>query len=151
MHGEIMFRAKTILTALASLLWACSALAQPVSRTPLPPDHPLLGSWRLDLPSVNCYEVYDLRADGTTYVTSGAEVGESEFELSLEPSAQGFYKWVDKITKDNGRPDCMGAVMEIGQVATNFILLHPSGKEFLLCKTEDANACIGPFVRLEGI
>jgi hypothetical protein len=142
---------KRLVATLTALVWACSSLAQSVTRTPLPPDHPLVGSWRIDLPRFNCYEVYDLRADGTTYVTSGAQVGESEFELSLKPSGQGYYKWVDKITRDNGRPDCMGAIMEIGHVATNFILLDPSGKQFLLCQAEDINCCIGPFVRQEGI
>ena len=128
-----------------------SALAQNVKRTSLPENHPLLGSWKIDLPQVNCFEIYNLRANGTNSITSGAETGESEFELSVTLSPRGFYKWVDKITQDNGKPDCMGSVMEVGHVATNYISLHRSGKMFLLCEQEDLNTCVGPFVRQEGI
>ena len=76
---------------------------------------------------------------------------DSAISLSLSPSSRGFYKWVDKITKDNGKPDCMGSTMQIGHVATNYISIHKSGKMFLMCEQEDLNTCIGPFVRQEGI
>lgn len=128
-----------------------SALAQDVKRTSLPKDHPLVGTWKIDLPQAKCFETYNFRADGTNSITSGAETGESEFEISVNPSPRGFYKWVDRITKDNGKPDCMGSVMEVGDVATNYISLHRSGKMFLMCEKEDVNTCIGPFVRQEGI
>jgi hypothetical protein len=127
------------------------ALADDVVRTPLPSEHPLVGTWRIDLESVQCHETDDLRADGTTRVSSAEEISESEFEISLSPSPQGFYKWVDKIIKDNGKPDCPGSVTEIGHVATNYVILDPSGKMFLLCTTEELKRCIGPFVRQEGI
>ena len=128
-----------------------SALAQDVKRTPLPSDHPVVGTWKLDIPNVDCFEIYNIRADGVNSVTSGKEAGESEFEISVNPSERGFYKWVDKITKNNGQPDCMGSIIPIGDVATNYITLHSSGKMFMLCAQEDFNMCIGPFVRQEGI
>ena len=117
-----------------------------VKRTPLPTNHPLIGSWRIEVPGTSCYETYSIKADGTRSVTSAEEVVESEFEITSEPSEKGFYKWVDKITKDNGKPDCMGGVSEIGHVATNYIIIHPSKRMFLMCETEDLQSCIGPFI-----
>ena len=136
---------------LASTLLTPPASAEDVVRTPLPPEHPLIGTWRIELESVQCHETYNLRADGTSRVSSAEEVGESEFEISPEPSANGFYKWVDKVISDNGKPDCMGSVTEVGHVAINYVLLHPSGKMFLLCLEENVTKCIGPFVRHEDI
>lgn len=126
--------------------------AQEVTRSPLPEGHPLIGSWRVEVPGTQCHEVYTVKSNGTMSVTSGAQAAESEFQIDARPSAKGFYKWVDKITKDNGKPDCMGSLMEVGHVATNFILLHPSGKAFVMCQSEDLSACLGPFRRVgEGI
>jgi hypothetical protein len=126
-----------------------TAHAQSVTRTPLDAGHPLIGVWRLDVPGTDCHEIYDVRADGTSSVTSGAQVGETEFEISARPSAKGFYKWVDRITRDNGKPDCAGSSMEVGHVSTHYILVHRSGKRFAACTTEDLVLCIGPFVRLD--
>ena len=146
-----MSRSLYTLGLIASLAVAPSiALSQQVEKTALPINHPLVGTWKIELRSVKCFEIYDVRADGTTRVTSGEQAAESEFELALTPSERGFYKWVDKITKDNGKPDCMGSVMEVGHVATNFIAVHPSGRAFLMCEKEDLNTCIGPFVRQAG-
>lgn len=113
----------------------------------LRPDHPVVGTWKLTLPDHSCHEIYRVRANGTSVVTSADEVSESTFDISDQPSPKGFYKWVDKITKDNGQKDCSGEVMEIGHEATNFIIFHPSGSMFLMCEKEDLNTCIGPFVR----
>lgn len=146
-----MRRIQAALLAIAVSLAPGLGLAQTVKRVPLPADHPLVGTWRIDLPQVNCHELYQIKADGTTQVVSGRQAAESEFELSARPGPRGFYKWVDKITRDNGRPDCMGAIMEVGHVATNFILLHPAGTMFLMCDDEDIDTCFGPFVRQEGI
>ena len=96
-------------------------LADDVTRTPLPKDHPLVGTWRIDVPSLKCYEIYEIRTDGTSRVSSATERAESDFEISAQPSARGFYRWVDKIVKDNGQPDCSGSIMQAGHVATNFI------------------------------
>ena len=80
-------------------------------------------------------------------VTSGAQTAESEFEIDLVPSANGFYRWVDKIVKDNGKPDCMGGIMQVGHVVTNYIIIDRSGKGFLLCEQERLDTCVGPFRR----
>jgi len=123
---------------------------QPVRR-PLPAGHPLVGTWRIDLPQAQCHELYVLRADGTGSVSSGEERGESEFEAALEPDEQGFYKWTDRVTADNGKPDCMGNVTPVGDVAVTWIRMHPSGKQFLMCLEENLRQCIGPFIRQEPI
>lgn len=146
-----MHRVSAVLIALAIAVSPLPGVAQSVNRVNLPASHPLVGTWRIDLPGVNCHELYRFTTEGKTQVTSGQQSAESELELSLAPSPKGFYKWVDKIVKDNGKPDCMGAVMQVGHVATNYIVLHPNGDRFLLCTAEDMDTCIGPFVRQEGI
>lgn len=137
---------RTLLTGLA----ACGLLTLAVAHAaPLAPDHPLIGTWKITLPNNGCVETYHVHADGTSLVTSAHEVSESEFEISAQPSEKGFYKWVDKIVKDNGKPDCSGQVTQAGHVATNYILLRRDGQLFLMCEEEDLNTCIGPFVRAD--
>lgn len=146
---------RTIATAALSLL----AVSMPMpagaqldfSRTPLAADHPLVGTWRFELPQQGCHELYDFRADGTMHATSGEQRAETEFEISAAPSARGFYKWSDRITRDNGKRDCTGYSTQAGHIAINYIALHPSGQWFALCKEEDFSKCIGPFVRQAGI
>ncbi len=122
------------------------ALAQSAARAPLPESHPLIGVWRIDLPK-DCFEEYDVRADGTKLSRSAEERNESEFVISLIPSSKGFYKWTDKITKGNGKPDCSGGQTELGHVAVNYIRLHPSGQKLLLCEAEDMKSCYAEFYR----
>lgn len=136
--------------ALALILGASIVHAQPVARTPLPDGHPLVGVWRFDVPGTRCHEVYAVRSNGTMAVTSGAQASETEFEIAARPSPRGFYKWVDRITKDNGKPDCLGSITEVGHVVTNFVIVHPSRKQFVLCREENRRLCIGPFVRQDG-
>lgn len=137
------------LICLAMLSHSGMAHAEKFSRTPLREGHPLIGSWRLELPGTQCHEIYTVKANGTMSVTSAAQAAESEFQIDALPSVKGFYKWVDKITQDNGKPDCMGSLMQVGHVAINFVLLHPSGKAFVLCQQEDLSACLGPFMRVD--
>ena len=115
-----------------------------------PADHPILGIWRLSLPDLGCSETYRFRGDGTTLVTSAEEVSESEFKIPDKPSSKGFYRLEDRITKDNGKKDCSGAIMKVGTKATNFIRFHPSGALFLMCADESMETCIGPFERVQG-
>lgn len=138
----------SLLVALLLLGATFFARAEEVTRTPLPDNHPLIGSWRVEVPGTQCHEVYTIKPNGTMSVTSGIQTAESEFQIDVKPSAKGFYKWVDKITKDNGKPDCMGSIMEVGHVATNFIMVHPSGMAFIMCQSEDLSACMGPFRRV---
>jgi hypothetical protein len=120
---------------------------QGLTRTPLTDGHPLIGTWRIELPKVKCFEEYELRPNGTKLSMSGEERNESEFEISLVPSSSGFYKWTDKITKNNGQPDCSGSRTELGHVAVNYVRVHPSGQRYLLCEAEDMKSCFAEFMR----
>ena len=133
--------------ALAVVALGSWALAQDVRCTTLPRGHPLIGTWGIELPGTGCHEAYTFHPNGTTSVTSGEERVETEFEMDAEPSAKGFYRWVDRVVKDNGKPDCTGQVTPIGTTATNYLLVEPTGRQFLMCTSEDLRACIGPFER----
>lgn len=133
------------------LLLAAGSAPSAVQAAPLRPDHPLLGTWRIDLPDGTCHEVYRIYRNGTSLVTSAAEVSQSRFEISDQPSERGYYRWEDRIVKDNGQPDCQGQVMVPDHSAINYILMHPDGDQFLMCGDEGLNNCIGPFVRLRGV
>jgi hypothetical protein len=86
-----------------------------------------------------------LRADGTKLSRSAEERNEAVFKISERPSLQGFYRWEDKITKGNGKPDCGGSITQVGHVAVSFIRLHPSGTRFLLCEEETMKSCFAEF------
>lgn len=131
-----------------SVVLMCLSSAAPAADA-LRPDHPLLGTWALQIPNRACVETYEIRADGTTLVTSASEIAVSEFTISDKPSEKGFYKWDDKIVKDNGGKDCSGQVTKPGKKVTLFLRFHPSGKLFVLCEKEDLKSCFGPFVRQE--
>jgi hypothetical protein len=146
---DIMKIASHLLLVLSLVTTSLSVGAEDFTRTPLPKNHPLIGSWRIAVPGTQCHEVYTVKSIGTASVTSGAQVAESEFQIDHAPTINGFYKWIDKITRDNGEPDCMGSIMEVGHIATNFIMVHPSGKTFLMCISENLISCLGPFKRLE--
>ncbi len=138
----------TLSLAALLLLLVSGAFAQDVAPSRLPQGHPLLGTWRIDLPN-GCFEEYTLRIDGTKLSESGQERNESVFEIAGSPSSKGYYRWADKITKGNGKPDCGGAMTEVGHVAVNFIRMHPSGKRFLLCEAEDMQSCFAEFYRID--
>jgi hypothetical protein len=137
------------IAALATLT-VLSAAAHAAPPSPLPPDHPIVGTWRFTVPDSKCVETYNIWPNGTTLVTSNEEVAESNYEISLKPSAKGFYKWVDVTTKDNGKKDCAGQITQAGQTVTNYILLHPGGDIIVVCQDESLNACFGPLVRVPG-
>jgi hypothetical protein len=121
----------------------------PVHAAPAPAKHPLVGYWRLSLDG-QCAETYRFRDDGTSLVTSAREVSESAYAVGLKPSAKGFYKLEDKVVKDNGKPDCSGAITKVGSKAVNFLQFHPSGNMFIMCASETLDQCIGPFERIVG-
>jgi hypothetical protein len=136
-----------LLTLTLAVFLVSNGSAQEVARTPLPANHPLVGTWRIELPDLKCFEEYELRPDGTKLSMSGQERNESEFMVSLVPSSQGFYKWADKITKNNGKPDCSGSNTALGHVAVNYVRMHPSGSRFMLCEAEDMKSCYAEFLR----
>ena len=134
---------------LTGLTLALALSTQTAGAAPTSAHHPILGIWKLSLTG-GCSEVYRFRSDGTSLVTSAQEVSESEFSIPAKPSDKGFYKMEDKIVKGNGKQDCSGAVLKVGNRVTNFIHFHPSGVLFLMCATESLDTCIGPFERVLG-
>lgn len=139
-----------ILATVSSAVLALPLLLAAPSHAAPPSDHPILGIWKLSLPDLSCSETYRFRADGTTLVTSAEEVSESDYRILDKPSAKGFYRLDDQITRDNGKKDCAGAIMKVGTRATNYIRFHPSGALFLMCADETMETCIGPFQRVQG-
>ena len=139
--------ARQLICAAATALCAGVCLAQAFERTPLPDSHPFIGQWRFDIPQLKCFEEYHVRKDGTRSVVSGEERNESEFALALVPSARGYYRWTDRIVRNNGKPDCSGSLTPVGHVATNYILFHRDRNSFLLCEKEEFETCFGPYVR----
>jgi len=134
-----------------AILCAAAAVARADPPRPTARDHPILGRWTIALPDGSCNETYTFRPDGTSLVTSGEEIAESVFEISAKPGASGFYKWTDKLVKDNGKKDCAGQVTPVGNTVTNFVQFHPSGDIFILCADETLDTCIGPFKRVRGL
>lgn len=118
--------------------------AQEFQQTPLPQGHPLLGTWRVDMPN-GCFEEYTFLSNGKKLSQSGEERNESIFQISKKPSLQGYYRWVDKITRGNGKPDCGSTVTKVGHISVNLIWLDPNGKNFLLCEKEDRTSCFAKF------
>jgi hypothetical protein len=133
----------------ATFAVACLA-AQATPPAPLRPDHPILGNWKFTLPDGSCTETHLIKPDGTTIVTSGDEVSESAIEVSDQPDADGFYRWVDRIVRNNGKKDCGGTSTPIGDVATIWIRFDARGDKMIMCFERSLKQCIGPIVRVRG-
>ena len=135
---------------LPALALAAAAICQAAAAEPLRADHPLLGAWQYTKRADGCAETYRFDRGGTSLVTSADEVASTHFTLSDQPSARGYYKWVDTLVKDNGRKDCWGQVTKPGKTTTRYVLMNPAANRFILCTAEDGKQCFGPFVKLEG-
>jgi hypothetical protein len=135
---------------LSATLAVCAVAVWDASAAPVSRGHPLLGTWTFVLPDGSCEETYRFRSDGSTVVTSGEEVAESTYEVSSKPSADGYYKWVDTIVKDNGKKDCSGEITKPGRAVTSFVRFNPSGEMLIVCRAESLDACFGPLIRRHG-
>lgn len=103
-------------------------------------DHPVLGTWELQV-TETCREMHTFRANGTTYVTSGEEVSESTYEVSDEPDQNGVYVLVDKVESNNGKPDCRGYKTPIRDIATVYVTFSTTGDEMFVCYDEAMRRC----------
>ena len=112
-----------------------------------PPDHPLLGTWAISSKDGSCVETYRFRADGTANVTSGAEVAVIAYEIAPAPSSRGFYRWKHKIVQDNGKRDCSGKTMTIGDESVWFVQFDAGKQRMIICNAESTAACFGPLAR----
>lgn len=144
MRFALSFLSVALLLAAASI--ACAQTQHPIAK-----DHPIIGRWTITLPDGSCSETYTFRPDGTTLVTSAEEIAESVFEISAKPGATGFYKWTDRVVKDNGKKDCSGEITAVGHTAVNYLQFNRSGDIFIMCADESLDRCIGPFRRVQGL
>jgi len=136
---------------LCFLCATATLLAAPAAPAASPyADHPLVGSWRFEVPNTGCHEVYRFRADGTSVVTSGAEIAESVYVVAPKASSKGFYAWTDTIVKDNGKEDCSGQVTSVGRKITNYIRFDRAAQRFVVCREQSLDACFGPLRRMGG-
>lgn len=141
--------AAVVVASLACTLLRAGAQDAPPA-PPLAPSHPLLGIWTLRLPDSPCAEVYRFRGDGSSFVTSAQERSESNFRVSAEADAQGWYVLDDVLVKNNGKPDCSGTVTPPGSTVRNYLKFNPAETMFFLCVARALDACVGPFVRAQG-
>ena len=140
-----------------SVVWPTLALlaavtgiagAGDVVKSPLPPSHPLTGSWVLVFPDPRCHEEYEFRDDGTRYATSGQQILVSDFSVSEYSGGKGHpYLWVDKIVSSNGKADCNGNDTPVGDVATNYIYMEVGNHRLWLCKGPDPATAYAAFDR----
>ena len=137
---------------LALALASIAAVAAPSADAPLPvrADHPFLGAWQITKRDNDCAEIYRIDRSGRTLITSAEEVAQSSFTITDQPSARGYYKWVDTLVKDNGKKDCWGQVTKPGKTTTRYVMMNPAKDRFIVCLAEDGRQCFGPFVKLEG-
>ena len=138
---------KTTAAALFICFMATSAIAsigEPSAH------HPLYGKWAWTYAKNNCTEVYEYRPDNTSIVTSGEEIGESQFTISDKPDLNGFYRMTDVVTKSNGRTGCDGEPdgTPVGDTVTIYIFFHPTKGEMVMCQEPSFNACMGPLQRI---
>ena len=147
-HQSIRRRTSLLATILFGVVVSGNLSAQEVVATPLSVMHPLVGFWKAQA-SQGCYEVYELRPDGTKLTRSSEERNEAVFEISPASSFNGFYKWTDKIVAGNQRPDCNGQVATIGHIATSYVRMHPDRTRFLLCREPRQQSCFAEFTRTD--
>jgi hypothetical protein len=136
--------------ALASAAAVAAPAADDAPSRPMRADHPFLGAWQITRRDDGCGEIYRVDRSGRTLITSADEVAQSRFTMSDQPSAKGYYKWVDTLVKDNGKKDCWGQVTKPGKTTTRYVMMNPAQDRFIVCTAEDGKQCFGPFVKLEG-
>ncbi len=134
---------------LFSALLGCTPLLQAAGETPVPPSlHPLTGTWSWTLFGGTCTETYQYRANRTVLATSGQEVSEKKYVVASAPDAQGFYKLVETVVRQNEKADCSGVVPEgPGEQTTRFIQFSPQRDKLLICEEASLKACFGPLLR----
>lgn len=138
---------KYLTVAFALAMSACATAPQHDAAKPRP-DHPYLGKWSWVYRG--CTETYEHRPDGTSNVTSGAEIGASTYIISDEAAQSGFYRLVDVVTRSNGMTGCDDTPggTPIGDEVVLFVFIRPSGEQMLLCQTESLDQCMGPLQRV---
>jgi len=138
------------MTLLIAMLLTSLPAMHVANAAPPAKDHPVLGSWTMTSKDGSCSEVYRFQPDGIVFVTSGDEVAEIASDISAAPSRKGFYRWTQRVAKDNGKPDCSGKITRAGEAFSWFIQFDRTGQLMIVCKAETTDACFGPLHRVRG-
>jgi hypothetical protein len=110
--------------------------------------NPILGTWQIVAEGTACFETYTFKSSGIRLYKSASEVGESKYTISSSPSAAGYYKFTDTITKSNGKSDCVNHSSPIGDSLEAFVRFEDKGDSFFFCQTESKEQCVGPINRI---
>jgi hypothetical protein len=135
-----MVSSRPYLLGAAFLLTAAVSLARP----PIS-GHPIIGTWIIRV-RTDCTETWQLHSDGTAFYVSGNERSMSEYEISDQPNADGYFVLSDTVTWTNGKPDCLGTKTPVGDRAVNYLFPTQTGG-FMVCNRSSADACVGTLVR----
>ena len=111
-------------------------------------ENPIAGSWRVTVRGTQCVESYTFNKDGTRQYISAQEIGESNFALSSAASDKGYYQFTNIVTKDNGKPDCLGGITPVGATLNDFIHFDKDSNRFVECRSESGSNCI-EFIRVD--
>lgn len=112
--------------------------------------HPLTGTWSWSLFGGSCTETWQYRSNRTVLSTSGQEVAEKTYEVAKLPDANGFYKLVETVVRQNDKKDCSGALLEgPGEQTTRFIQFNPQRDKMLVCEKASLKACFGPVSKMQ--
>ena len=112
--------------------------------------HPLIGTWTWTLFGGSCTETFQYRSNRMLLGTSGQEVAEKSYEVSATPDAQGFYKVVETVLRQNDKKDCSGSSLEgPGEQSTRFVQFSPARDKLLMCQSASLGACFGPLTRAD--
>ena len=116
---------------------------------PAPANHPLVGTWSWVTFGGNCTETLQYRANQTLLSTSGQEVAEKRYEVSVTPDVKGFYKLTETVLRQNDKKDCAGALLDgPGEQVVRFIQFSPQRDKMLVCESAALTACFGPLTKV---
>ncbi|QJC55435.1 hypothetical protein HC248_00715 [Polaromonas vacuolata] len=158
----------------SALLFAVS-LSQANAQTPTQPStpvikprsaNPLRGQWSWKQFDGSCNETLRYQRDGELLDISEKSISKWTYQISQSPSAAGFYRVLETLISDNGKPDCAGNLLADKTLTTSakgnqeattqdrtrsrFIQLSPAGNLLLVCSAESLNACFGPLTKEPG-
>jgi hypothetical protein len=110
-------------------------------------DHPIIGTWTHKLRN-GCSEFYTFHPDGTTRVKSNEEISASQYQITDKPNGDEFYVFTDTVTQNNGKKDCMGSSMKIGDKANVYVRFNLAFDKMFMCYEPALDQCFGPLRRL---
>jgi hypothetical protein len=135
---------------MSSIVFVLFSLCLTVAAEAAPPpavSHSIVGTWTIASPDRKCIETYQYLPNGIVKVTSGEGMSESTYSISAAPVANGFYKYSDEVTKDNGKKDCSGEFTHVGEKSVSYVQFDPRNELLIVCQSPTDKECIGPLRR----